>query len=99
MQFAFNPPFLYTEHMCGQYTEANRHMYFPVPPKVPHPNTLKTPDDYPEEQKRLRIAAEKKRIKDEKKAAKLAAAEARGEGQISKKKRKLRKKSVAPPDA
>ena len=25
MQFAFNPPFLYTKHMCGKYIEANLH--------------------------------------------------------------------------
>ena len=73
MQFAFSPPFLYTSHMCGKYTEENRHLYYPVPPKYPHPNTLKTPHDYPEEQERLRIAAEKKRLKEAKKAAKLAA--------------------------
>src|ERR1041385_9030884 len=90
MQFAFNPPFQYTSHMGAKYTEEYRDLYYRVPPKVPHPNTLKTPADYPDEQLCLEIAAEKKRIKDEKNAAKLAAAKARGEGQSSKKKRKLR---------
>src|SRR4051812_18041949 len=61
MQFAFSPPYQYTSAMCSQYTEENRHLYYPVPPKVPHPNTLKTPVDYPDEQEKLRIAAEKKR--------------------------------------
>src|SRR3954467_700159 len=68
LQFAFNPPYQYTSAMCGQYTAENRSKYFPKPPKVPHPNTLKTPDDYPAEQQRLAILAEKKRIKDDKKA-------------------------------
>src|SRR3954467_14136727 len=73
MQFAFNPPFLYTAAMCGQYIAQNRSKYFPRPPKVPHPNSIKTPDDYPEEKKRLIIPADKKRVKDEKKAKALAA--------------------------
>src|SRR3954470_2388785 len=98
MQFAFSPPYQYTLAMCSQYTEENRHLYYPVPPKLPHPNTLKTPDDYPEEQERLRIAAEIKRLKEAKKAAKLAEAEAQGEGP-SKKKKKLKKKSASPPHA
>src|ERR1041385_4485042 len=90
MQFAFSPPYRYTSHMCGKYIKENHHLYYPVPPKFPHPNTLKTPDDYPEEKKRLRIAAEKKRLKAEKKAANLAAAETHGEGPSTKKKRKLK---------
>ena len=99
MQFAFSPPFQYTSAMCSQYIEENRHLYYPVPPKLPHPNTLKTPDDYLEEQERLRIAAEKKRLKDAKKAAKVADAEAHEVGPSSKKKRKLKKKSASPPHA
>src|SRR4051812_29345370 len=87
--------------MCVKYTEANRHKYYPVPPKLPHPNTLKTPDDYPEEKKRLAILAEKKRIKDEKKKAKALAAEGiEGEQGTSKpKKRKLRRNLASPPPA
>src|SRR3954464_7146432 len=102
MQFAFSPPYQYTSAMCSQYTEENRHLYYPVPPKLPHPNTLKTPDDYPEEQECLRIAAEIKRLKDEKKAAKLAEADAHEVGPSSKKKKKkkkLKKKSASPPHA
>ena len=101
MQFAFHPPFLYTEHMCSKWTEANRHLYYPKPPKQPHPTSLRTPDNYPEEQERLAIAAEKKRVKEEKKEAKRLAAEAVGEGQSSPKKkpRKLRKKAASPPHA
>jgi hypothetical protein len=100
MQFAFSPPYQYTSAMCSQYTEENRHLYYPVPPKLPHPNTLKTPDDYPEEKERLRIAAEIKRLKDEKKAAKLAEADSHEVGPSSKKKkRKLKKKSTSPPHA
>src|ERR1041385_6078013 len=99
MQFAFSPPFQYTSAMCSQYIEENRHLYYPVPPKLPHPNTLKKPDDYPEEKERLRIAAEKKRLKDTKKAAKVADAEAHEVGPSSKKKRKLKKKSASPPHA
>src|SRR4051812_5906129 len=98
MQFAFSPPYQYTSAMCSQYTEENRHQYYPVPPKLPHPNTLKTPDDYPDEQERLRVAAEAKRLKEEKKAAKLAEAEAQGEGP-SKTKKKLKKKNASPPHA
>src|SRR3954466_11258377 len=99
MQFAFSPPYQYTSAMCSQYTEENRHLYYPVPPNLPHPNTLKTPDDYLEEKERLRIAAEAKRLKEEKKAAKLAEAEAQGEGPSKKKKKKLKKKSASPPHA
>src|ERR1041385_6560862 len=99
MQFAFSPPYQYTSAMCSQYTKENRHLYYLVPPKLPHPNTLKTPDDYPEEQKRLRIAAEKKRLKEAKKDAKLAEAEAQDVGPSSKKKKKLKKKSASPPHA
>src|SRR4051812_20295757 len=99
MQFGFNPPYQYTSAMCSQYTEENRHLYYPVPPKLPHPNTLKTPDDYPDEQECLRIAAEKKRLKEAKKAAKLDEAEAHDVGPSSKKKKKLKKKSTSPPHA
>lgn len=84
MQFAFHPPYLYTSHMCSKWTEANWHLYYPMPPKFPHPTSLKTPDDYPDEQKCLAIAAQKKRIKDAKKAAKKLAAEEAVEGQSSK---------------
>src|ERR1044071_7619561 len=68
MQFAFNPPYQYTSAMCVQYTAENRRKYYPKPPKVPHPNSIKTPNDYPKEQERLALLAEKKRLKDEKKA-------------------------------
>lgn len=64
MQFAFSPPYRYTTAMCAQYNAANRRKYYPKPPAVPHPNTLKTPDDYPKEQERLSILAEKKRIRE-----------------------------------
>ena len=100
MQFAFNPPYQYTSAMCGQYTAENRRKFYPIPPKVPHPNTIKTPDDYPKEQERLAIIAEKKRIKDEKKAKALAAEGIAGEPGTSKtKKHKLRKKLASPPPA
>src|SRR4051794_17279911 len=100
MQFAFNPPYQYTSTMCSQYTEENRHLYYPVPPKLPHPNTLKTPDDYPEEKERLRISGELKRLKYEKKAAKLAEANAHAaEPSSKKKKKKLKKKSASPSHA
>src|SRR3954464_10966435 len=103
MQFTFNPPYQYTSAMCSQYTEENRHLYYPVPPKFPHPNTLKTPDDYPEEKERLRIAAELKRLKDEKKAAKMAEADAHvaepSKKKKKKKKKKLKKKTTSPPHA
>src|ERR1041384_2707459 len=99
MQFAFSPPYQYTTVMCTQYTEANRMKYYPKPPAVPHPNTLKTPDDYPEEQERLAILAEKRRIREEKKAKALAA-EGHAEAGASKpKKRRLRKLSASPPPA
>src|SRR4051812_4256553 len=58
---------IHTSAMCGQYIAENRRNYFPIPSKVPHPNSIKTPDDYPKEKKRLTILAEKKRAKDEKK--------------------------------
>src|ERR1041385_7467826 len=100
MQFAFSPPYQYTTVMCTQYTEANRMKYYPKPPAVPHPNTLKTPDDYPEEQERLAIAAEKRRIREEKKAKALAAAGLdEAEQSKPKKRRKLRKLNVSPPPA
>src|SRR3954465_13436933 len=73
MQFAFNPPYQYTRAMCGQYTPENLHKYYPQPPKQPRRNTILTPEDHPNEVERLEIAAEKKRIKEEKKKAKLAA--------------------------
>src|SRR3954470_19608419 len=98
MQFAFSPP-KYTSSMCSQYIKENRHLYYPVPPKLPHPNSLKTPDDYPEEQEILRIATKKKRLKEAKKAAKSADAKAHDVGPSSKKKRKLKKKSTSPPHA
>src|SRR3954468_7438363 len=99
MQFAFNPPYQHTSAMCSQYTEENRHLYYPVPPKFPHPNTLKTPDDYPEEKERLRIAAELKRLKDEKKAAKMTEADGSAAEPSSKKKKKRLRKRASPPPA
>src|SRR3954470_16114009 len=99
MQFAFNPPYQYTLAMCSRYIEENRHLYYPVPPKFPHPNTLKTPDDFPEEQERLRIAAEMKRLKDEKKAAKMAEADASAAEPSTKKKKKKLRKRASPPHA
>src|SRR3954467_7634536 len=97
MHFAFNPPYQYTSAMCSQYIEENRHLYYPVPPKRPHPNTLKTPDDFPEEKERLRIAAELKRLKDQKKAAKMSEADGSAAEPSSKKKKRLRKRASPPP--
>src|SRR3954463_8961642 len=98
MQFAFNPPFPYTAAMCGQYIAENRSKYFPSPPKVPHPNSIKTPDDYPKEKKRLAILAAKKRVKDEKKAKALAAeGNADEQGSSKPKKRRLKRKLASPP--
>jgi hypothetical protein len=86
--------------MCAQYTAANRKKYYPKPPAVPHPNTLKTPDDYPDEQERLAILAEKKRIREEKKSKALAVAGLdEVEASKPKKRRKLRKLSASPPPA
>src|SRR4051812_1569098 len=99
MQFAFNPPYQYTSAMCSQYIEENRHLYYPVPPKLPHPNTLKTPDDFPEEKERLRIAAELKRLRDQKKAAKLNEADGSAAEPSSKKKKKRLRKRASPPPA
>lgn len=70
MQFAFNPPYQYCMQCVKKYNEENRHLYHPVPPKKPHSTSVRTPDDYPEEQKRLAILAEKLRKKKEKEAAK-----------------------------
>src|ERR1041385_7138043 len=83
--------------MCAQYTAENRRKYYPKPPKVPHPNSLKTPDDYPKEQERLAILAEKKRLGDEKKAK--AQGHAEDAGTSKQKKRRLRKPSASPPPA
>src|SRR3954469_15518127 len=99
MQFAFSPPYRYTTAMCAQYTAANRKKYYPKPPAVPHPNTLKTPDDYPDEQERLVILAEKKRIIEEKKAKALAAEGHAEAGAWKPKKRRIRKLSASPPPA
>src|ERR1041385_522763 len=76
--FSFVDVFLRSDNfqtlsMCAQYNAKNRRKYFPKPPAVPHPNSIKTPDDYPEEQERLAILAEKKRIREEMKAKALAA--------------------------
>src|SRR3954465_3138216 len=73
MQFAFNPPYQYTMAMCAQYCPENRHKYYPQPSKKPHRNTELTPEDYSSEAECQAIAAEKKRIKEEKKKTKLAA--------------------------
>ena len=99
MQFAFNPPYQYTTAMCAQYTAENRRKYYPKPPKVPHPNSLKTPDDYPDEQERLAILVEKKRLREEKKSKAQTAEGHAEEGTSKPKKRRLRKKIVAPPPA
>src|ERR1041385_1903514 len=100
MQFAFSPPYRYTTAMCAQYTEANRKKFYPKPPAVPHPNSLKTPDDYLDEKIRLAILAEKKIIREEKKTKALAAAGLdEAEPSKPKKRQKLRKLSDSPPPA
>src|SRR3954463_381822 len=73
MQFSFHEPYMYTMAMRTSYNPENRHLYYPKPPLQPHKNTLLTPADFPEEVERLKIVAEKKRIKDEKKQKKLEA--------------------------
>src|SRR3954465_12705394 len=95
MPFAFNPPFQYTAAMCGQYIAENRSNYFPIPPKVPHPNSIKTPDDYLEEKKRLAILAEKKRLKDDKKGKALVTEDIASASKP--KKRRLRRALAIPP--
>src|SRR4051812_48084452 len=108
MQFAFHEPYMYTMAIRPSYNPENRHLYYPKPPLQPHKNTLLTPDDFPEEVERLKIVAEKKRIKDEKKKKKLEAegkareadAEADAEVGTSKpRKRRLRKIEESPPPA
>src|SRR3954471_13811387 len=108
MQFSFHEPYQYTMAMRTQYNPENRHLYYPKPPNKPHKNTILTPDDFPEEVERLRVLAEKKRIKDEKKRKKLEAegktveaeAEAEAEAEPSKpRKKRLRKKAASPPPA
>src|SRR3954468_135772 len=101
MQFAFNEPYMYTTAIRPSYNPENRHLYYPKPPLQPHKNSLLTPNDFPEEVERLKIAAEKKRIKDEKKKKKLEAeGKADAEAGTSKpKKRRLRKITESPPPA
>src|SRR4051812_259743 len=101
MQFAFNEPYMYTTAIRPSYNPENRHLYYPKPPLQPHKNSLLTPNDFPEEIERLKIAAEKKRIKDEKKKKKLEAeGKADAEAGTSKtKKRRLRKITESPPPA
>src|SRR3954467_11234423 len=106
MQFAFHEPYMYTMAMRTSYNPENRHLYYPKPPLQPHKNTLLTPDDFPEEVERLKIIAEKKRIKDEKKKKKLEAegkadeAEAEADAETSKpRKKRLRKRAASPPPA
>src|SRR4051812_657527 len=100
MQFAFNPPYQYTMAMCGQYTPENLHKYYPNPPKMPHRNTVLTTDDYPSEAERLEKAAEKKRIKEEKKKTKLATEDIDADvGPSKTKRRSLKKKDASPPPA
>ena len=48
VQFAFSPPYQYCMQCAPKYNEENHHLYRPVPPKQPHPTSLRTPDDYPE---------------------------------------------------
>src|SRR4051812_31435520 len=112
MQFAFHEPYMYTMAMHTSYNPENRHLYYPKPPLQPHKNTILTPDDFPEEVERLKIVAEKKRIKDEKKKKKLEAegkageaeAEAEAEadadaGPSKPRKKRLRKRAASPPPA
>src|SRR3954470_6742470 len=101
MQFAFIAPYQYAMHMNQNYTEANRHLYFPKTPKEPHATTLRTPADYPKEAKRLAQVAEKLRKRKAKEAAKKREVDAAGEGASSPKKRtrRLRKKKNSPPPA
>src|SRR4051812_45137991 len=96
------PTFSVHHGMCTQYCPENRHKYYPQPPKKPHRNTVLTPEDYPSEAERQEIAAEKKRIEDEKKKAKLHT-EGKdayaADGSSKPKRRRLRKKEASPPPA
>src|SRR4051812_45715133 len=86
--------------MCGQYTPEKLRKYYPKPPKMPHRNTVLTPDDYPSEAERLEKAAEKKRLKEEKKKAQLSAEGIDADvGPSKPKKRRLKKKLSSPPPA
>ena len=100
VQFAFNPPFQYCMQCATKYNKENRHLYRPVSPKKPHPTSLRTPDDYPAEKKRLTILDEKIRKNKEKEAAKKRAAEEQPDSSPpAKKQRKLKKKNTSPPPA
>src|SRR3954463_6451390 len=95
-----NPLYQYTMAICTKYSPENRHLYFPKPPREPHRNTTKTPDDYPSEAERQAIAAQKKLEKEEKKKEKLAEEGLEADQGPSKpKKRRLRKKEASPPPA
>src|SRR3954468_13507491 len=87
-------PYQYAMHMNQNYTEANRHLYFPKPPKEPHATTLRTPEDYPDEDKRLAQVVERLRKRKALEAVKMGEADAIGEGASTPKKRtrRLRKK-------
>ena len=93
VQFAFSPPYQYCMQCAPKYNEENHHLYRPVSPKKPHPTSLRTPKDYPEEQRRLALLAVKLRKKEGKEAAKKRAAEEEPESSPpAKKLRKLKKK-------
>src|SRR3954466_1794234 len=86
--------------MCTKYSPENRHLYFPTPPREPHRNTVKTPEDYPSEAERQAIAEQKRLEKEEKKKKKLAAEGVEADQGPSKpKKRRLRNKVASPPPA
>src|SRR3954470_22406144 len=86
--------------MCTKYSPENRHLYFLKPPREPHRNTIKSPEDYPSEAERQAIAEQKRLEKEEKKKKKLAEQGLEADQGPSKpKKRRLRKKVGSPPPA
>src|SRR3954463_2602467 len=95
-----NPPYQYTMAMCTKYSPENRHLYFPKPPREPHRNTIKTPEDYPSEAERQAVAEQKRLEKEEKKKKQLAEEGVEADQGTSKlKRRRLPKKYASPPPA
>ena len=78
-----------------KFNEANREQYRP---ENPHPTSLCTPDDYPEEKKKLALQAEHLRKKKEREAAKKRPAEGDAESSLPVKrvKRTLKKDAPSP---
>src|SRR3954469_11567101 len=86
--------------ICTKYSPENRHLYYPTPPREPHYNTVKTPEDYPSEAERQDVAEHKRLEKEEKKKKKLAAEGVEvDQGPSKPKKRRLRKNEASPPPA